>query len=216
MKKLVIFDMDGTLLDSVPDILESINKMLAYFGYPPVDKERILSAIGQGGEAFVRAMLPEGHEEEVPVCRPVYNEIYRDSGSPKTALFRGIRAALLRLKEAGVRLAILSNKPHKNTLAIYNVKLGSFRFDMVFGNREGVPAKPDASAVFEILKALGVAPEDAALVGDGETDMLAAKNSGIDGIAVSWGYRSPEFLMRNGAKYVVSTPREMVDLVLSL
>jgi phosphoglycolate phosphatase len=216
MKKVAIFDMDGTLLDSIPDIMASFNKMLAQFGYPAVNREQVIEAVGHGGETFVRTLLPEGHKHEIPVCRPVYNEIYRTCGSPLTVAFPGVEEALTKLKNAGVKLAILSNKPHTNTVTIYELKLGQFHFDVVFGNRDGVAPKPDPAAICEMLSLLNLSPEDAVMIGDGEADMQVAKNAGVESIAVGWGYRPLSVLKEHGAVHTVTTVEEMTDLILSL
>ncbi|MBE7091200.1 MAG: HAD family hydrolase [Clostridiales bacterium] len=213
MVKAVIFDMDGTLLDSVPDILASINGMLTHFGFPTVERGAILKGIGQTGDKFVRGVLPEGEKDRVAECRPVYNEIYRNSGSPLTAMFPGVDEMLTALKSAGVKMGILSNKPHVNTLSIYEKKLGKFAFEGVLGNRENVPAKPDPTAVYELFELLGSDKENTVFVGDGEADMRTAKAAGIPAIAVSWGYRPTDVLKENGADYVVNTPVELFELL---
>lgn len=216
MVKGAIFDLDGTLVHSLPDLRDCMNAMLRKFGYPEITEAETMRNIGRGAREFVLQSLPaeaRGREEE---CRRAYAEIYAASGSPKTALFPGIPELLTRLSSAGVKLAVVSNKPQRNTEQVYEKYLSAYAFDYVTGHRPGTEIKPDPASTFACLAALGLEPGETAFIGDGETDAQAALRSGTLGISVLWGYRTREELAAAGATRFARTPAELFDILNSL
>ncbi len=216
MEKAVIFDLDGTIIHSLPDIAENINIMLKEFGYPQLSDKEIMKNIGNGARRLVKDCINvQISESELDERLAFYNEIYTASPSAKTRVFDGVAELLFALKEKGYKLCILTNKPQETTDTVVREHLQKFNFDMVVGSGNGVKCKPDKTATLNILKELGVAPENAFFVGDGETDVLTAVNSNVKGIAVLWGYRDKEQLESAGAKVFAQTPSQVLNFILS-
>ncbi len=214
MNKAIIFDLDGTLIDSVPDIMFNLNIALKAFGYPEITKKEVERFIGNGARRLVKDSMGQGvQEQEVDECLKYYNKIYTESGSPLTDLFEGVEEMLYKLKERGFKLAILTNKPQITTDNVYEKYLKKFSFDLVIGQSEKFKCKPDKDGAEYILKTLNVQPENAYFVGDGETDAITAKNAGMTGVAALWGYRSKAQLEAAGATIFADSPLDLVDLL---
>ena len=214
MNKLVIFDLDGTLLDTVPDIADNVNIMLEKFGLSPCTLEQIKKYIGNGAKKLVqRSIGKELPEQEFNARHEYFVDIYAKNGTPKTKLFDGIGKVLTNLKERGYKLAILTNKPQGATDNVYQTYLKDFGFDMVIGQSGSVKCKPDKTATLKILTELDVLPENCYFVGDGETDVLTAINSGTNGIAVLWGYREKSQLLDAGATLFASNPIDLLNII---
>lgn len=214
MNKAVIFDLDGTLLHTVPDITDNVNATLSHFGYPSVTESDVARFVGNGARNLIEKCVGVPvTSEELDERLAYYNKIYTECGSPKTALFDGISEVLCTLKERGYKIAILTNKPQMTTDNVYCNYLSEFIFDEVVGSSDTVKCKPDKTATLNILKTLDVLPENCYFIGDGETDVMTAINSGTKGIAVLWGYRSKAQLESAGAKVFASKPVDILDLV---
>lgn len=214
MEKAVIFDLDGTLLDTVPDILDNINLMLKRFGYKEIDAETLKGYVGSGARKLCADCIGAPlSETELDERLAFYNGLYTLSESPKTKLFDGIDMVLRTLKKRGYKLAILTNKPQETTDKVYKNYLKDFGFDAVVGQSGGVKCKPDKTATVNILNKLGVLPENCYFVGDGETDVLTSLNAGTRGISVLWGYRKKHHLLKVGAKVFAETPKELLSLI---
>ena len=214
MEKAVVFDLDGTLLDTVPDILDNINLMLKHFGYKTIDEETLKSYVGCGARNLcARSIGLPVTEAELDERLLYYNRMYTSSESPKTRLFDGVGDMLRILKKRGYKLAIVTNKPQETTDKVYKNHLKEFGFDAVVGQREGVKRKPDKTATLDLLTKLGVLPENCYFVGDGETDVLTSVNAGTRGIAVLWGYRKKDQLEKVGAKVFAATPEELLSKI---
>lgn len=215
--KAVIFDLDGTLIDSVPDIAYNINLMLKKFGYKTLEKQRIQDFVGHGARQLCKDCIEcTGNkitEKELDERLAFYNEKYTNSGSPNTYVYDGVKEMLKTLKERGYKLAILTNKPQSTTDSVYSRYLSEFNFDMVVGQQNGVKCKPDKTATVNILKELDCKPENAYFVGDGETDYLTSVNSGTIGISTLWGYNSKSKLLSFGAKQFASSPKDLLSLI---
>lgn len=214
MNKAVIFDLDGTLLDTLPDIHFYVNEMLKVKGYNLRSREEVMQFIGCGSKNLIKLSLPEGLlDEEITICHEYYNKIYTDSNSPRTKLFDGIKEVVKTLKERGYKIAILTNKPQETTDTVHERYMKDMGFDMVVGQSGKVKVKPDPTAAKEILKTLDVLPENCYFIGDGETDVQTSINLGSRGIAVLWGYRSKEQLSKAGAKVFANEPKELINLI---
>ena len=214
MNKAIIFDLDGTLLDTLDDITDSINGMLNEFGYKPLDRETVRAIIGSGAKKLIADALPEKVTDEEFVKRlEAYDRIYNASGSPKTKLFGGIREVLIELKQRGYKLAVLSNKPQHSTDKVAEKYLQGLGFDFIGGQSEKIKCKPDPSGALYVLDKLGVKPKHAFLVGDGETDVIAAKNAGIIGVGALWGNRTKAQLQAAGGVLFAETPSDILKII---
>lgn len=218
MKKAVIFDLDGTLLDSIRDLAGAINEILKRHGYETLPVETVKSYVGNGLSMLLkRALMDERQQPAVPVTEETFREYlqeliiyYHDHCMDQTAPYPGIMEMLKTLKEAGIRTAIVTNK---NTLAATELWQQLFKetVSLVVGEDEahGIRKKPEPDMVMEALQRLNVTPEEAVYVGDSEVDVQTARNAGMEGIFVLWGFRTKEELEEAGAETVIKEPREL-------
>ncbi len=216
MKKLCIFDLDGTLLDTVPDIAYYVNQTMKKFGFPEHDEKAIKSFVGNGARNLIVKSVGEGVSATViDECLDYYNKIYTASDSERTKLFFGIDELLRTLKKENFLLAILTNKPQFTTDKVYEKHLKQYGFDMVVGSGNGVKCKPDKTAAVNIMEKLDCTPKNTFLIGDGETDVLTALNAAVRGVAVLWGYRNRAQLTAAGAKVFATNPKELYEILKS-
>jgi phosphoglycolate phosphatase len=209
-----IFDLDGTLIDSLADIAESINRMLDDRGYPRCQPGDFKQMVGDGMEKLVERALPESVLEEklILTCVEEYRAHYDTLWNAQTRPYEGIHEMLAELKARGVKLGVISNKAHRFTVPMTEHFFGREIFDHILGQRAEVPRKPDPAGAHEMAAVLGVDVTACAYVGDSGIDMAFAKNSGMLGIGVSWGFRSVEELREHGARMIVDHPRELLTL----
>lgn len=215
MYSAVIFDLDGTLLDSLDDILLKLNFTLEKFSLPQVTRAQARSFIGNGARELVRLALGKEREYMLEEVLAFYRTEYAKSNNALSSLYVGEEEALLNLKAHGVKLAILTNKPHAAALKTEEIFFKKFAFCCVQGQEEGFPLKPAPQAVERVLHKLGVSARDCLFVGDGETDIQAAANTGMDCVSVLWGYRSEEQLISAGAGRTVKSFAELEKIILN-
>lgn len=213
MIKAVIFDLDGTLLNTYPDLHVAMNAMLKEFALPPISEAEVKSFIGYGAKQYVQSAIPQNMWDKTDECLAVYNKIYDEGKSPLTRLYDGIDILLKKLKKMGIKLAIVSNKPQTSTDEVYARYLKDYQFDYVYGQRPNFETKPSAQPTLFVLKELGLKPEEAVFVGDGETDMQTAINSGVTAIGVLWGYRNEQQLKMAGGKYFAADAEILLQLI---
>lgn len=215
----VIFDMDGTVADTLASIAGFGNAALKAHGYPEIETERYRQLVGNGADVLMRRMLETAKagqpysEDEVKALRATYDALYESDPTRLVAPYPGIPALLRAVREAGVKTAVLSNKPDNMTCFIADA-LFSGLFDIVHGQRTGVPKKPDPAAVFEICDALGVQPAQCLYVGDSGVDMQTGANAGVPTAGVTWGFRGAEELRQNGADHLVDSAEALGRLIL--
>ncbi len=187
---LVIFDLDGTLLDTVEDLRGALNHALVGAGYAPKSRDEMKRIIGGGVYNHVVKALPKGTKKAV-VDRVFadFKAYYDAHCNVSTVPFPGIPELLADLKAAGLKVAVNSNKLDANSRELIGAHFGAL-VDMAIGDREGVPRKPAPDSALEIMAALGAKPERTLYVGDGDADLLTARNAGVDAAWVSWGYRT--------------------------
>ena len=210
----VFFDLDGTLLDTVPDIRASLNATLAEFGYPGISYEETCAFVGNGAKKLVVRAL-KGDAENVEEVYARFRERYGGSRNVETRVYDGIKELLARLKARGVKLAVVTNKPQNATERVIE-KFFPDTFDFVGGDDGSIPCKPDPSLARYAALTMRVAPRDCVFVGDGETDVLTAKNAGMREIAVLWGYRTREQLASAGATAFASSCSELEKMLKNL
>lgn len=218
MKKqqAILFDLDGTLLNTLDDLTDSVNVTLEAHGFPLRKKEEIRKFLGNGSEFLMRSALPEGtREDEFVDCLEEYQAYYKAHMEDKTAPYEGILPLLKKLKESGLRLAVVSNKFDTAVKGLCE-KYFPGCIDAAAGEREaeGIRRKPAPDMAFTAAERLGVRSEDCLYIGDSEVDIQTAKNAGMECISVCWGFRDANFLEQAGATELVHTPKELEKLLL--
>ena len=209
-----IFDLDGTLIDSLADIAESINRMLDARGYPRCEQEVFKQMVGDGMEKLVERALPEAVRSEalIKVCTEEYRAQYDLLWQEQTRPYSGIVEMLAELKQRGLKLGVISNKAHRFTVPMTEHFFGAGVFDHILGQRAEVPRKPDAAGAHEMAAFLGLRTNEMAYVGDSGIDMKFARNSGMRAVGVRWGFRSEVELRECGAEVLISRAEELFDL----
>ena len=215
MTKLVIFDLDGTLLNSLQDLATSTNYALQRHGYPTHELPAFRYFVGNGIDKLLERALPEAERsrENVLKIREDFMAYYAEHKADFTAPYDGICELLKTLKRHQLLLAVASNKYHAATQELIPEYFGEGVFDFVYGQREGIPAKPNPTIVFDIMKEAGVSKEEVLYVGDSGVDMRTAVNSGVTSIGVTWGFRDRKELLANGAQYIADEPYEIMKWV---
>lgn len=212
--KAVLFDLDGTLVNSLIDIADSINKVLHDNQLPTHSYEVINNFIGSGLRVLVTKALPESHrnEENIEKFFQAMMLHYRNNCTNKTILYDGIVELLEELKSRNIKMAILSNKADELTKKI-GLTLFPDYFEIVMGLKSEATKKPNPGAAIEISQDLGFSPEEVLYVGDSGIDMQTAKNANMYALGVSWGYRPKEELVTEGAQSIINHPLELIALL---
>lgn len=206
MYKAVIFDLDGTLLNTLDDLADSCNYVLSAKGYPTYPVEQYRKFVGNGAAILMTRIHPAGtSQDELDDSLAKFTEYYSAHKDVKTAPYPGIPGLLQKLKAAGVHICVLSNKPHEISCEIVRQYFGSDTFDIIMGKSPDYPVKPDPTSCNIILSALKLDRNDVLYVGDSNVDMRTAKNAGLTKCGVCWGFRSEEELTSEGADYLAHT-----------
>lgn len=211
----VIFDLDGTLLDTLDDIANSANNVLARRGYPihPVGDYRFY--IGDGVRKLMERILPQDQRspELIERCFTEMREEYGHNWNVCSKPYDGIPELLDNLVKLGLKLAVLSNKPDDLTNKCVEELLPDVEFNAVVGQRTGIPHKPDPAGALQVARRLAVRPEKTALLGDSGIDMLTAQAAGMYPVGVLWGFRAKDELLENGARALLERPVELLELL---
>ena len=215
MKKLVIFDLDGTLLNTIADLAHSTNYALNKLGYPTHEIEKYNFMVGNGINKLFERALPEGEKTEENVLRvrnefvPYYDIHNADDSRP----YPGIAALLLALQNDGRKIAVASNKYQAATRKLIAHYFPEINFVEVLGQREGIPAKPDPSIVNDIIATAGVTKEEVLYVGDSNVDMQTAHNAGVTAVGVAWGFRPRTELEALHPAHIIEKAEELIPLL---
>lgn len=218
MYKCCIFDLDGTLVNSIYAIQKAVNDTLARCSLGPISEEDTKIYVGDGYRPLIERALKACGDKELKHYEDslnVYNEVFRECCMYRVEAYEGIRELLAFLKEHGIRIAVLSNKPHARTLDNVNGVFGTGLFDAVYGEREpeGIRKKPAPDGVWDILKEFKAEKEECLYFGDTNTDMETGRNAGVDTVGVTWGFRSREELKAYNPKLIADHPSEIISLV---
>ncbi len=213
MERAVIFDLDGTLVDSLGDIASAMNEVLERHGFPSHPLPAYRRFVGDGMERLVRRALPPVDEETVARVLEDMRGTYARHALRTTRPYPGVPDLLDRLAARGVPFAVLTNKPHDAAVAMVRALLGRWRFAAVRGAVPGRPRKPDPAGALEIARRLGVAPEGCLFVGDTPTDMATAGAAGMVPVGVLWGFRTEPELRGAGARFLLEQPLELPGLL---
>lgn len=212
--KAVIFDLDGTLVNSLHDIADSMNTVLKNHDYPTHSYDEHQSFIGSGIRSLVSKSLPLTHnnEKQIDSCFHSMIEVYRDNCTHKTKPYDGIIELLDSLKSRDIKLSVLSNKADALTKKITSSLFPNY-FDPVIGLSNEAHKKPNPFVAVEISKTLGIKPEEIIYIGDTGIDMQTANNANMFAVGVLWGYRPKEELTSNGAKYLLKNPLDLMEIL---
>lgn len=216
MTKLIIFDLDGTLIDTRKDIADACNYALCQCGYPPRELDEYNMLVGRGIYNLFRSALPEGEADEATVARmknhfvPYYNEHKCDFTRP----YDGIMETLEILSQKGIRFAVASNKYQEGTEELVREFFGKYKFVKILGQRDGMPIKPDPMIVAEAMDEVPeISKEEVVYCGDSDVDMLTGINAGVKTIGVTWGFRTREELEAYSPWALIDKPQDIIDII---
>lgn len=212
--KLVIFDLDGTLLDSIDDLAASTNHALQLHGYPQHERAAYRYFVGNGVRKLIERALPEDARQADNINHLLQDFLsyYQTHKTVYTRPYQGIPETLAQLHAAGIQLAVASNKYHQGTLELIHHYFGEKLFSIVLGQREGIPVKPDPAIVHDILTQTALPANRTLYVGDSGVDMQTAINSRLTSIGVTWGFRPRTELEANSADYIINSPSELLPI----
>ena len=214
-KELIIFDLDGTLLNTLDDLTDSANLVLEKFNYPTKTLTEIRNAVGNGVEKFIERIIPQGLENpNFDELTETFKNFYTQNMYNKTAPYEGILNLLIDLKDKGYYIAVASNKFDMAVKTLCE-KYFSNLIDFSIGEniKEGIKEKPNPDMLIKVCERANINIENAIYIGDSEVDIQTAKNSQIHCISVLWGFKDEEFLTNNGAEIIVSKPEEILDVL---
>lgn len=211
----VIFDLDGTLLNTLEDLADSMNRVLSGFGFPTHPVEAYKKFVGEGIDRLAYRVLPVDRRDERTVkdCVREMRRDYAGHWADKTHLYQGIAEMLSALNANGTVLAILSNKPDDFTQKMVSTYLGRWRFEMVLGAVPEIAKKPDPAGALHIAEHLKLPCKKILYIGDTNTDMVTAQRAGMFGIGVLWGFRDAGELQESGAKALIAQPMELLNFL---
>lgn len=214
--KAVIFDLDGTLLDTLDDLYNAVNHTMDVFGYPHRTRDEVRRFVGNGVDKLIELSLPGG-ADDVCLAEAIkeYRSFYKDNSENLTKPYRGINEVINKLVDEGYSVAVVSNKIHTST--VYLCKKYFPRIEFAFGEREseGVRRKPHPDMLVSAAEVIGAGIEECVYIGDSEVDILTANNAGIDCISVLWGFRDKDYLVENGGTVFAETPDEMYNIIVN-
>lgn len=215
MYKLAVFDMDGTILDTLEDLKDSTNFALEKCGYPTRSYDEVRRFVGNGIRKLIERAVPEGlTTEQIDRVHEVFTEHYKVHCADKTKAYDGIKPLLEKLRASGVKTAVVSNKADYGVQELCKEYFDGL-FDYAVGEREGIRRKPAPDAVNEALRVLGIDKSEAVYIGDSDVDFETAKNAELPCISVLWGFRDEEFLREKGATLFVRDPAEIYDIIMT-
>ena len=215
MYKLAVFDLDGTLFNTQPDLLPAFNKAVTAYEYAPCPPERFGQVIGNGFQTSLHRILPptfDNEEQFQDMCR-IYSEAYSKHYADKTFPYDGIRDTLQALTCMGIKSAVLSNKTEEHSLVLCHKLLPDIQFSGIYGAGNGYPLKPDPTYLNKIIAMYTDNPKEAIFIGDSNVDVYTAHNAHIPCIGCAWGYRGVEELQHAGADYIAQTPSDILKFI---
>ena len=212
--KAVLFDLDGTLINTLEDLAAASNYALAAYGYPPRPAEDFKLLAGNGVAVMLERAMPEGERapEQIAGLKEKFLEYYSQHYADKTVPYAGVPELLHILGAKGYKRAVVTNKVEEMAKVILH-KLYPDCFDLILGQRDGVPTKPDPTLAHMAMKDLGVSPEECVFMGDSGVDVQTAVNSGALPVGVLWGFREERELLQNGAKRLIGRAEELLDIL---
>ena len=211
--KGVIFDLDGTLVNSLTDLANSVNTVLTEYKLPTYDIESYKYRVGNGIRKLVERSLPEGKQDLLEPVLARFKEIYAKHNLDHTAPYDGIVDLLKALQQQNIKIGVCTNKHDEAAKEIIRIIFGDNIFDEIIGDKQGLKRKPDPSKVLMIAKHWQLKPEEIAYLGDSDVDMQTAQNANMFAVGVLWGFRDAEELQKNGADVLLENPLELLEKV---
>lgn len=213
--KLAVFDLDGTLLNSLADIAEATNYSMRSLGFPEHELSKFNYFVGNGVKKLMERALPSDNSDSLDIALKLYNEYYDKNYKVKTYVYDGIMETLEKLRSSGVVLAVASNKTHQFALSVIRHYFGEDIFSIVCGKSENRPVKPDPAIITYIMESLKVNFEEKFMIGDTAIDIDTGKNSGLKTIGCLWGFRTREELVSAGADFIAEKPVDTFKFICS-
>ncbi len=216
MYRLCIFDLDGTLTDTLDSLTFSVNETLKEMGLLSVTAKKCREFVGNGARVLMEKSLLEAGETDLgrlDEAMSIYGRIFDANCTYHVVPYEGIWDMLRAMRQEGLELAVLSNKPHRQAVHVVESVFGREMFRQIQGQKENIPRKPDPTAALQIAEELGISPEDTIYVGDSEVDIATGTNAHMMTIGVTWGFRGRAILQEAGARYIAGTPEEIMKLI---
>lgn len=214
--KACIFDLDGTLGDTRESLVYSVGLTLKEMGLPGITDDQCISFVGNGARYLMEQALEatgEGNSRRIEEGMEVYGRVFDKNCTYRVEAYEGILEMLGAMKERGLKLAVLSNKPHRQTVKVVHAMCGEEMFSYIQGQKEGIPRKPDPAGIYLAAEEMGVELSDCLYVGDSEVDAVTGRNAGIKTVCVSWGFRTKEELKTAEAEYIIDKAEELLRFV---
>ena len=216
MYKACIFDLDGTLTDTLESLAFSVNETMKEIGMPQITEDQCRQFVGNGAKVLIEKTLRAAGDENLDRFEEafeVYGRIFDDNCTYKVKPYDGIPEMLHQMKERGMKLGVLSNKPDRQAVHVVSEIFGTDTFDIVQGQKEGIPRKPDPAAALSIAGQFGISPKEAIYIGDSEVDAATGKAAGMDTILVSWGFRPKEELREAAPEWIVDRAEAIMAII---
>ena len=211
--KAVIFDLDGTLLNTLSDLADSANHVLSELSLPIHDYESYKYFVGNGIPKLIERCLPADRQELHSKALSMFSEYYALHSKDKTAPYDDIKELLGTLSEKGLKLGVITNKAHDIAVKVVEEYFGRDIFGRIRGLDDNIKARPDPSGALSVMQSLGVTPSEVLYIGDSGVDMQTAKNAGFTPLGVLWGFRKKDELIENGAKYIAQKPLDILNYI---
>jgi phosphoglycolate phosphatase len=213
MIKGIIFDMDGTILNTIDDIQASVNYAMRYFNLPEKTLQEVKDGVGRGAINLIEDIVPKGTSKaDILKIYEIYQSYYDEHTNDLTGPYPGILDLLKTLKEQGYKLAVVSNK-YRYLVEALNHDIFKDYFDISMGEMDGVPIKPAPDMIYIALKEMNLSKDEVIFIGDSDVDMMTATNANINSIGVTWGYRSKEVLIKHKANYIIDEPKDIIKII---
>ncbi|HAX39643.1 MAG TPA: phosphoglycolate phosphatase [Clostridiales bacterium] len=214
MVKLCVFDLDGTLVNTLHDITDSLNFALAACGFPALTESRVAAIVGHSVNFMCEHALPPEHKDQADRVLALYTARYKEHSLDRSHAYDGMIEAVERIKAAGVTVAIASNKPHADTVKVAGTLYPKNLFSLVLGRMDKFAIKPAPDVLRFIMDFFKVTPEESVYVGDSDVDVQFAHNAGMRCVSVNWGFRSVDEILAAGGTCITGDPKQVPELVL--
>ncbi len=209
----MIFDLDGTLLDTIGDLTTASNNVMKEYGFPVFPEAEIMLKVGNGNRNLMMRCLPEGKKELTDEALAKFKKYYAECYMEKTAPYEGVYETVEKLYQKGIKLAVNTNKLNEYCENLIHKNFPGIEFTGIIGNIDGYPLKPDPYAANMLIEKMGLTKEEVVYIGDSEPDMKTARNAGIKSVWVPWGFRSYDQVRDERPDYRVEKPEDLLDLI---